>query len=639
MATFQGPGIRVLKQYQGEDGKTYVQLSTGETLATDSSDYQDYYAEGLLYGEDERGNFYPQEGAHDILKQYQQLTQQNSFENYMKPYFDDEMTGSIAKGLGQSMDKFWEVNPSYKQNYDNEMQQQLVNQYLKNNPRQSDEERGAYFNRINKMLPNEVRDFIMDSGNSGVEPGYWADFRRGLYTTMSDQFGGGDQQLIKSINQDPNLTSSERNKLIYDIQYGNYGGTRKVADKLGVLAPLAVPAKVVQSAYMNDYQFEDAIAGRKNNATLAEDILTDPLTYAGLGIAENAGKITGAAGRVLSKIPTEAEAMVVIDKFGEAKLPNAYKYNPFAFRPKSDAFYRQLEGDAVGALDESMGLVKGSDFGPASFSKGATYTGNNTPEMLIEARNQSSNFTPVEDLLSGADNVYLSNKDVDILGPNVNRYQRDWLTGYKRMGKPNGVEVEMGNGLKMRRMAESPDEISVYQNVPEWDPIDEAEYLNTEEIRLKKYQEDGEDFYNFYANMPSSKVKAGKAYYALDKFIPVGGRIREDGSLSWDSFQNVLKKAQEGKKFEAYQDGFIPMNGMSTNEAKQYPFFGSQEKMDEMLGELYPQLDELGFDRPKLMQEESDKFKSIRKRANFPNIVLKKNYQQGGVILPDWLFE
>jgi hypothetical protein len=639
MATFQGPGIKVLKQYQGQDGKTYVQLSTGETLATDSMDYQDYYAEGLLYGEDERGNFYPQEGAHDILKQYQQLTQQNSFENYMKPYFEDEMTGAIARGLGQSMDKFWDVNPSYKQNYDNQIQQQLVDQYLKNNPRQDDEARGAYFNRINKMLPNEVRDFIMDSGNPGVEPGYWADFRRGLYTTLADQMGGGDQQLIRSINQDPNLTNSERNRLSYDIQEGSYGGMRKVGDKLGILAPLAVPAKVVQSAYMNDYQFEDAIAGRKNNATLAEDILTDPLTYAGLGIAENAGKISGAVGRVASKIPTEAEAIAAIDRFGNANLPNAYKYNPFAFRPKSNAFYRQLEGDAVGALDETMGLVKGSDYGPASFTKGSLYTGNNTPEMLIEARNQASNFTPVDDLISDANNVYLSNRDVDILGPDVSRYERNWLSGYKRMGQPNGVEVDLGGGQKMRRMASNPNDISVYQRVPEWDPIDEMEYLKAEEVRLQKYEHEGEDFYNFYANMPSSKLKAGKAYHALDKFIPVGGKLREPGSLSWDSFQNILKKAQEGKKFEASQDGFIPMNGMSQNEKKAYPFFGSQEKMDEVLGELYPKLDELGFDRPRLLEDSNDKFKSIRKRANFPNIVLKKNYEQGGMILPDWLFE
>jgi hypothetical protein len=78
---------------------------------------------------------------------------------------------------------------------------------------------------------------------------------------------------------------------------------------------------------------------------------------------------------------------------------------------------------------------------------------------------------------------------------------------------------------------------------------------------------------------------------------------------------------------------------MSQNEKKAYPFFGSQEKMDEVLGELYPKLDELGFDRPRLLEDSNDKFKSIRKRANFPNIVLKKNYEQGGMILPDWLFE
>ncbi|WP_219087248.1 hypothetical protein, partial [Klebsiella pneumoniae] len=148
--------------------------------------------------------------------------------------------------------------------------------------------------------------------------GYWSDFNRGAYSVgneiIPEWLGGGDRGLINSIRNDTSMTLGERNSKEHAIQTGQYGFADRSMDQLGLLAPLAIPAKVVQSAYMNDYQFDDAIAGRKNNASLAEDILTDPLTYTGLGIAENL------AGKTLPKASEIAEN---INRFGAKNLPNA----------------------------------------------------------------------------------------------------------------------------------------------------------------------------------------------------------------------------------------------------------------------------------------------------------------------------
>ena len=46
---------------------------------------------------------------------------------------------------------------------------------------------------------------------------------------------------------------------------------------------LTVPSKMVQSSYKDDYSFTDALKGKKNNAGIVEDIVTDPLNLVGAG--------------------------------------------------------------------------------------------------------------------------------------------------------------------------------------------------------------------------------------------------------------------------------------------------------------------------------------------------------------------
>lgn len=56
------------------------------------------------------------------------------------------------------------------------------------------------------------------------------------------------------------------------------------ANPLNLLQPLTIPTKAVQSVYKNNYSFSDAMKGKANNASIVEDIVTDPLNLVGLGI-------------------------------------------------------------------------------------------------------------------------------------------------------------------------------------------------------------------------------------------------------------------------------------------------------------------------------------------------------------------
>ena len=66
------------------------------------------------------------------------------------------------------------------------------------------------------------------------------------------------------------------------------------------------------------------------------------------------------------------------------------------------------------------------------------------------------------------------------------------------------------------------------------------------------------------ASMPSSKIKAGRAYMELEKHIPKGESLLENTSLSYDSFLNILKQTKN-PKFETFVKGRIPMNDMAVS--------------------------------------------------------------------------
>jgi hypothetical protein len=107
-------------------------------------------------------------------------------------------------------------------------------------------------------------------------------------------------------------------------------------------------------------------------------------------------------------------------------------------------------------------------------------------------------------------------------------------------------------------------------------------HKTNEYVDLKSWKDGDSIYYYFSANMPSSKIKAGKAYMELEKYIPKGSEILENSSLSMDSFNNILKQLKN-PKFENSVKGKISLNNMSIHNkvpfADKQSMFASSDKV------------------------------------------------------------
>ena len=136
-------------------------------------------------------------------------------------------------------------------------------------------------------------------------------------------------------------------------------------------------------------------------------------------------------------------------------LSNAYKVNPLAFKPNSEAYYRMIgEGGYADALES--GVVRppvGSGHTEAYYNKGypldtrlrdatgrsgyggpymAEVKGN--PELFVDEN--VANYTgPMFD-----DPVVYSKEPISISNPNVKLYKENWLKGYKEVPKPTSTQ-------------------------------------------------------------------------------------------------------------------------------------------------------------------------------------------------------
>jgi len=149
-----------------------------------------------------------------------------------------------------------------------------------------------------------------------------------------------------------------------------------------------------------------------------------------------------------------------------------------------------------------------------------------------------------------------------------------------------------------------------------------------ESIDLKTWKDDdGQLYYYMSANMPSSKIKAGKAYMEIEKHIPKGASLLENSSLSYDSFLNILKQTKN-PKFETFVKGKIDMNNSAKNAAfKIKPMgtaglteFAYKKHADNAVNELNLLLDKYNLPNANVTNEHGNY--SIQ----LPNIGLKKLY-------------
>jgi hypothetical protein len=182
------------------------------------------------------------------------------------------------------------------------------------------------------------------------------------------------------------------------------------------------------------------MAASKGAENMQDAIEAALIMEGGLAASKLVGKGAKAAGKYLTE---------------ETALKNAYKLNPLAFKPKTDAYYRMIgEGGYADALES--GVVRppiGLGHTEAYYNKGypldtrfrnttgrAGYEG----PYMAEVKGNSELF--VNENTQGftgpmfEDPVVYSKEPISISNPSVKLYKENWLKGYKEVAKPTSTQ-------------------------------------------------------------------------------------------------------------------------------------------------------------------------------------------------------
>jgi len=179
----------------------------------------------------------------------------------------------------------------------------------------------------------------------------WAEAERGLRSLT--EFSPAAS--IGAIATSGNYTSDEKAEMI--AGHANNPVSTKLGEIAGLLSPLGVPAKIIQATYTPNYTLKDALFGQQNNASLAEEMIMDPLNLAGLGMVGGVTKMMRGARGV--NMATDAAS-------GAGRAANAFP-PPNISRPDVvDDFFSGLEMtdsyvDNIMAIENRMAQVASND--------------------------------------------------------------------------------------------------------------------------------------------------------------------------------------------------------------------------------------------------------------------------------------
>ena len=166
----------------------------------------------------------------------------------------------------------------------------------------------------------------------------------------------------------------------------------------------------------------------------------------------------------------------LVNNLGNKYLPNAYKLNPFAFKPKNNMLYRGVAEAGFNDAIES-GIIrtpKGSGFGDEVFTSmdfeiAKNYSRGNNPMGYKVIKNRDGSFNVPEININDKsyvaeipktlidDSTQIIGNEVRFNNPisndNVKFYKEDWLQGYKQVEVPKPTsnfksEINWGNWNK-----------------------------------------------------------------------------------------------------------------------------------------------------------------------------------------------
>lgn len=284
--------LPIASQY-AQDGSVYppnkkVKINQNNQIKEydiSSPEYKDLYNSGKLMSYDKNTDTYittPSKEVTITAEAPQWLKDKRNLEKqYSKDWYIDNNLPKFSRSMGVSSDNMG----GNQKGYDEYINNKLAESILKRNPNFDKD----YSNDRLKTLSNYSQKELEIIKNSNlsykIEPSIWSKFEQGLLSV------GNTGSPVTFKNE--NLTQEE---------------AKKEDNPLNILQPLNIPSKMVQSAYKKDYSLKDALKGKQNNAGIVEDIITDPLNLAGVGLAgklSKANKVidaTKAGSKVLNKL-------------------------------------------------------------------------------------------------------------------------------------------------------------------------------------------------------------------------------------------------------------------------------------------------------------------------------------------------
>jgi hypothetical protein len=452
-------------------------------------------------------------------------------------------------------DKIKKINPraliqELVQRGKRKRQEQVANKLAGQNP-QGSMSRGEWLNTFD---PKEQE--ILTSVPK-YQTSLWQDTKRGVQamTEMNPAMS------VANIARSGAYSAAEKAQMI-----GNYAenpNSARVMDAMGVFSPLAIPGKMVQSAVNPDYTLDDALSGTKNNASLAEDILLDPLNLVGTGIAAGAFKTARAAQRGMK---TGARMSGIVDDAAQAgsDIPTFPINNPMTGEPYSfiDDFERVNDPVTI-RRSENLNLL--GDYSNSQYENlYAKYETSDHKYFSSNASNQrirelmNSHFKLEAgfpfDLNDGATRNYVIANLVDLF-TQKNQSLDARIIGMEELKKKNSeIYTEVRNRISNR----------IGINEPYYDPNSGERYLANTTINTPKKVKNRSNYekteLSGIVNEPDEILKYGDEQFENTVITPKGEIkpyfIPENKREPWNEFEKATNSTREDMSRDEYIDLF-----------------------------------------------------------------------------------
>jgi len=361
-------------------------------------------------------------------KTRKEIAEKNKWEDFAKRFL-----GNFEKNMGQTLENLPE---SRKQEYEDYINKLAFDEYIKTHPQAKGEKRGAYIDRMqaeNVNSSNFERAYEANADyNDATDVNKW---RKGL-------IGLGSLVLPKPamdyMKQKSDYFSEKEKQSMIDNPIST-----QVGDVLGTIEPLTIP---VEGIYGNK-SFGDIASGESANIPMTARLLGDPLML-GFEAAPLIGSGFRTAGRLLG---TE-----------EGLLSNTYKYNPWAFKPNSEAYYRGIgrtglddalesgvlrTANKTGNYGEDLYMTTDFNVAKGNYSRDQPYGKGDVwgdDWQMIQPEDSKSYIAEIPE--SALTNKNIVNNSAIVINKgsiptnDVRLLKQDWLQGYKPIEVPIATE-------------------------------------------------------------------------------------------------------------------------------------------------------------------------------------------------------